>query len=84
MSVANEEQQAWLERETEWSHATALGEAVWRRISARRKIDYKDPLYLSAHNEVVELVRASAFVLEREGFEGLAEYLKREDEYDCE
>lgn len=73
-----------VEFESEWQHATALGEAVWRRMASRKGLDYKDPEYAAAHAEVVELVRGAAVVIEREGFDGLAEYLDREERYESD
>lgn len=71
-----------LEWEKEWSHATALGEAVWARVCQRKGYDAKDKALLKAHADVVDLVRGAAFVLERDGFEGLAHWLKEEGRLD--
>lgn len=69
-------------RDAEWSYASMLGEAVWHRIASRRGIDPKAESYRRAHDEVVALVRDAAFVIERDGFEGLAQYLRLEAAYD--
>lgn len=66
----------------EWAHASALGEAVWLRACAVDKVDPKAPQVRARHDAVVELVRGAAFVLEREGFEGLAAWLKAEQALD--
>ncbi len=62
----------------EWAHASALGEAVWLRACAIDGVDPKAPEVRARHDAVVALVRGAAFVLEREGFDGLAQWLNSE------
>lgn len=64
--------------DTQWAAATMLGEAVWHRAASRRGIDPKAEAHRRAHDDVVSVVRDAAFVLERDGWEGLAEYLDLE------
>lgn len=64
-----------IEYEAEWQHATMLGEVVWHRLATSRGLDPKDKAMLAARDEVVSLVRGAAFVIEREGFEGVARWL---------
>jgi len=64
--------------DTQWAAATMLGEAVWHRAASRRGLDPKAEAHRRAHDDVVSTVRDAAFVLERDGWEGLAEYLDLE------
>lgn len=64
--------------EADWAHATMLGEAVWYLVCSKSGWDSKDAQTRVLHGDVIALVRAAAFVLERDGFEGLAEWLELE------
>lgn len=72
------QQNADVEREKDWSHATAVGEVAWHRWCRSQGMDPKDPTLASARSEMVSLVRDAAFVLERDGFEGAAAWLEAE------
>lgn len=77
------EEAARVERDGEWAHATMLGEAVWHRIAQRRGLDPKDGANRIAHDEIVSMVRDAAYVIEREGLDGIAEWLELEGLHDA-
>ena len=64
--------------EEAWSTASALGEAVWVRMCAAAGKDPKDLATSAMHDRIVGFVRDAAFVLERDGFEGVATWLETE------
>lgn len=72
-----------LEFEKEWSHATAIGEAVWSRICRRNGINPKssEARVVAMRNSVIDVVRGAAFVIERDGIEGVERWLAEEESY---
>lgn len=70
-----------VDREVRRTRGQVLGLAVWRRLAAAAGHDPKEPRFDGLRQQVVTAIGAALEVMDSDGFEGLEEWLKLEEDF---